>query len=85
VTIGGAVGAARGAAGGAGGVTRGATVIAARGWNTGGTVGAGRGATGGPKPRGISGAGRRGAGVEVPAVVRWVPMVKTVGPDSKKI
>jgi hypothetical protein len=40
------------------------------------------GATGGSKPGGISGAGRRGAGVEVPAVVRWVPMVKTVGPDS---
>jgi hypothetical protein len=84
VTIGGAVGAARGAARGAGGVTRGATVVAARGWNPGGTVGAGRGATGGPKPRGISGAGRRGAGVEVPTVVRWVPMVKTVGPDSQR-
>jgi hypothetical protein len=70
---------------GAVGVAHGATVVAARGRNPRGTVGAGRGATGGSKPEGISGAGRRGAGVEVPAVVRWVPMVETVGPDSKKI
>jgi hypothetical protein len=64
---------------------RGATVVAAPGRNPGGTVRAGRGATGGLKPEGISGAGRRGAGVELPAVVRWVPMVEIVGPDSKKI
>jgi hypothetical protein len=62
----------------------GAAVVAARGRNLGGTVGAGRGATGGSKPGGISGAGRRGAGVELPVVVRWVPMVVTVGPDSKR-
>jgi hypothetical protein len=60
-------------------------MVAARGRNPGGTAGAGRGATGGSKPGEISGAGRRGAGVEVPAVVRWVPMVETVEPDSKKI
>jgi hypothetical protein len=62
----------------------GATVVVARGRNPGGTAGVGRGATGGSKPRGISGAGRRGAGVEVPAVIRWVPMVETVGPDSQR-
>jgi hypothetical protein len=59
VTTGGAVGAARGAA-----------VVAARGRNPRGTTGVGRGATGGSKPEGISGAGRQGAEVEVPAVVR---------------
>jgi hypothetical protein len=32
----------------------------------------------------ISSVGRRGAGGEVPAVVRWVPMVETVGPDSQR-
>jgi hypothetical protein len=62
----------------------GAAVVAARGRNPGGTVGAGRGATGGSKPEGISGAGWRGARVEVLAVVRWVPMVETVGPDSQR-
>jgi hypothetical protein len=81
VTVGGVVGAARGAAGGVGGVARGATVVAARGRNSGGTTGAGRGGTGGSK---ISGAGRRGVGVEVPTVVRWVSMVETVGPDSQR-
>jgi hypothetical protein len=60
----------------------GAAVVAARGRNSGGTAGVGRGATGGSKPGGISSAGRRGAGVEVPTVVRWVPMVEIVGPDS---
>jgi hypothetical protein len=85
MTVGGTVGATRGAAGGTRGVARGATVVVARGKNPGGTVGAGRGATGGSKLGGISGAGRRGAGVEVPAVIRWVPMVETVGSDSKKI
>jgi hypothetical protein len=45
---------------------------------------AGKGATGGSKPGGISGAGRWGAGVEVPVVVRWVPMVETVGADSQR-
>jgi hypothetical protein len=53
--------------------------------NPGGTAEAGRGATGAPKPRGISGAGRQGIMVEVPAVVSQVPMVETVEPDSKKI
>jgi hypothetical protein len=53
------------------------------GGNPGGT--AGRGATGSSKPGGIFGAGRWGARVEVPAVVRWVPMVETVGSYSKKI
>jgi hypothetical protein len=62
----------------------GAAVVAARGRNPGGAVGAGREATGGSKPGGSFGAGRRGARVEVPAVVRWVPMVKTVGPDSQR-
>jgi hypothetical protein len=62
----------------------GATVVAARGRNSGGTAGAGRGVTGGSKPGGISGASRRGARVEVPAVVRWVPMVETVGLDSQR-
>jgi hypothetical protein len=67
-------------------VTAGGTVVvAARGRNPEGTAGAGRGATGGSELVGISGAGRWGARVEVPAVVRWVPMVETVGPDSKKI
>jgi hypothetical protein len=59
-------------------------VVAAWGRNLGGTVEAGRGATGGSKPGGISGAGRRGAGVEVHAVVRWVPMVETVRLDSQR-
>jgi hypothetical protein len=59
-------------------------VIVARGRNPGGTVGSGRGATGGSKPGGIFGAGLRDDGVEVPAVVRWVPMVETVGPDSQR-
>jgi hypothetical protein len=40
--------------------------------------------TGGSKPGGISGAGQRGAKVEVPAVVRWIPMVRTVGPDLQR-
>jgi L-aminopeptidase/D-esterase-like protein len=57
----------------------GAVVVATRGRNPRGTVGAGRGATGGLKPGGIYGAGRWGAGVEVPAVVRWVPIVEAVG------
>jgi hypothetical protein len=56
-------------------------MVAAWGRKPGGTVGVGRLATGGSKPGGISGAGRRGAGGEVPAVVRWVPMVETVGLD----
>jgi L-aminopeptidase/D-esterase-like protein len=59
-------------------------VVAARGRNPIGTVGAGRGATGDSKPRGISSAGRRGAGVKVPTVVRWIPMVETMGPDSQR-
>jgi hypothetical protein len=75
VTAGGVVGAMRGATGG---VTRGTAVVAARDRNPGGTVGAGRGAIG------IFGAGRRGVGVEVPAVVRWIPMVETMGPDSQR-
>jgi L-aminopeptidase/D-esterase-like protein len=84
VTTGGAVGPTRGLAGGTGGVVCGAAMVAARGRNPEGTVGMGRGATGGSKPGGISDAGRRGAGVEVAAVVRWVPMVETVGPDSQR-
>jgi hypothetical protein len=84
VTVGGAVGAARGTAGGVGGAVRGAAVVAAWGRNPGGTVGAGRGATGGSKPGGISDAIRRGAGVEVPAVVSRVPMVETVRPDLQR-
>jgi hypothetical protein len=75
---------AGGAAGGAGGVACSVAMVAARGRNPGGTAGAGRGATRGSKPRGNSGAGRRGGGVEVPVVVRWVPMVETVGPDSQR-
>jgi L-aminopeptidase/D-esterase-like protein len=62
----------------------GATVVAARGRNLGGTTGAGRGATVGSKPGGISGAGQRGVRVEVPAVVRWVPLVETVEPNSHR-
>jgi hypothetical protein len=62
----------------------GAAVVAARGRNPRGTARAGRGATVGSKPGGISGAGQRGARVEVPAVVRWVPMVESVGPDSQR-
>jgi hypothetical protein len=48
----------------------GAAMVAAQGRNLGGTAGAGRGATGRSKSGGISRAGRRGAGVEVPVVVR---------------
>jgi hypothetical protein len=59
-------------------------MVAAWGRKSGGTGGAGRLAIGGSKPGGISGAGRRGAGGEVPAVVRWVPMVETVGADSQR-
>jgi hypothetical protein len=59
----------------------GAIVVAARGRNPGGTTATGREATGGSKPGGISSAGRWGTGVAVPAVVRWIPMVETVGPD----
>jgi hypothetical protein len=62
----------------------GAAVVAARGRNLGGTTGAGSGATGGSKPRVISGAGRWGAEIEVPAVVRSILMVETVGPDSQR-
>jgi hypothetical protein len=62
----------------------GAAVVAAQGRKLGGTAGSGRLATGGSKPGGISGAGRWGAGGEVTAVVRWVPMVETVGPDSQR-
>jgi hypothetical protein len=58
-----------------------AAVVATQGRNLGGTARAGRGAIGDSKPRGISGAGRRGAGVEVPAVVRWIPIVETMGSD----
>jgi hypothetical protein len=54
-------------------------MVATRGKKPGGTAGAGRLATGGSKPEGISGAGQRGAGGEVPTVVRWVPVVDTVG------
>jgi hypothetical protein len=62
----------------------GAAVVATRGRKPGGIIVAGRLVIGGSKPGGISGAGQRGAGGEVPAVVRWVPMVETVGPDSQK-
>jgi hypothetical protein len=62
----------------------GAAVVAARGRKPGGTTGDGRLTTGGSKPGGISGAGRRGAGGEVPTVVRWVPVVETVGLDSQR-
>jgi hypothetical protein len=66
-------------------VTAGGTaVVAARGRNPGGRAGAGRGATRGSKHGGISGADRRGAGVEVPAVVRGVLMVETVGSNSQR-
>jgi hypothetical protein len=44
----------------------------------------GRGAIGGSKLGGISGAGRWVVRVGVPAVVRWVPMVEIVGPDSQR-
>jgi hypothetical protein len=59
-------------------------VVATMGRKPGGTTGVGRLATGGSKPRGISGAGRRGARGEVPAVVRWVSMVETMGLDSQR-
>jgi hypothetical protein len=59
-------------------------VVATQGRDPGGTAGVGRGATGGSKPRGISGAGRRGARVEVLAVVRWVLMVETMELDSQR-
>jgi hypothetical protein len=62
----------------------GAAVVAARGRKPGGTAEVGRLAIGASKPGGISGAGRRGAGGEVPTVVRWVPLVKTVRPDSQR-
>jgi hypothetical protein len=62
----------------------GAAVVAARGRNLGGTAGADKEVTGGSKPGGISGVGRRGAKVEVPAVVRWAPMVEIVGSDSQR-
>jgi hypothetical protein len=48
----------------------GAAVVAFRGRNPRGTPGVGRGATGGSKCGGISGAGGRGARVEISAVVR---------------
>jgi hypothetical protein len=63
---------------------RGAAMVATQGRKPGGTAGAGRLAIGGSKPGGIFGAGQRGAGGEVPAVVRWVPVVDTVGPDSQR-
>jgi hypothetical protein len=59
-------------------------VVAAWGKKPGGTARAGMLATGGSKPGGIFSADRRGAGGEVPAVVRWVPMVLTVGLDSQR-
>jgi hypothetical protein len=59
----------------------GAAIVAVQGRKSGGTAVAGRLATGGSKPRGISGAGRQGVGGEVPAMVKWVPMVETMGPD----
>jgi hypothetical protein len=62
----------------------GAAVVAARGRKPRGTARAGRLTIGGSNPRGIFGASRRGAGGEVPAVVRWVPMVEIVGPDSQR-
>jgi hypothetical protein len=62
----------------------GTDVVAAQGRKPGGTVGAGRLATGGSKPKRISGAGRWGVGGEVPTVVRWIPMVETVGPNSQR-
>jgi hypothetical protein len=62
----------------------GAAMVAAWGRKPGGTVRAGRLATGDSKPGGISGAGQWGAEGEGPAVVRWVPMVETVGPDSQR-
>jgi hypothetical protein len=62
----------------------GAVVVATRGRKPGETARADRLATGGSKPGGISGAGRRGARGEVLAVVRWIPMVETVGPDSQR-
>jgi hypothetical protein len=62
----------------------GAAVVAARGKKPGGTAGVGKLATGGSKPRWISSAGQRGAGGEVLAVVRWVPMVEIVGPNSQR-
>jgi hypothetical protein len=57
----------------------GVAVGAARGRKPRGTAGVGRLATGSSKPGRISDAGRWGAGGEVPAVLRWVPMVETVG------
>jgi hypothetical protein len=65
-------------------IAGGVVMVAARGRNPGGTAGEGRGATGGSKPGGISGAGRWGTAVEVPAVVRWIPMVETMGLNSQR-
>jgi hypothetical protein len=62
----------------------GAAMVAARGRKPGGTAGVGRLATGGSKPGGISGAGWWGARGEVPAVVRWVPMVEILRPNSQR-
>jgi hypothetical protein len=59
-------------------------MVAARGRKPEGTAGAGRLAIGGSKLGGIFGAGRRGAGGEVLAVVRWITMVKTMGPDLQR-
>jgi hypothetical protein len=66
------------------GTRGGKEMVAARGRKPGETTGAGRLATGGSKPGGISGAGRQGVGGEVPVVVRWVPMVETVRPNSQR-
>jgi hypothetical protein len=66
------------------GASCGVAVLAARGRNPGGTAGAGRGAIGGSKLGGIFGAGRQGVRVEVSVVVRWVPMMETVRPDSQR-
>jgi hypothetical protein len=62
----------------------GATMVGLWGRKPGGTTRAGRLAMVGSKPKGISGAGQQGAGGEVPTVVRWVPMVETMGPDSQR-
>jgi hypothetical protein len=64
----------------------GAVMLAARGRNPRGTARAGWGATGGSKPEGIFNATRRGAGVEVPIVVRWGPNYGNYGARlTKKI
>jgi hypothetical protein len=64
--------------------TRGTIVVAAWGKNPRRTAGVGRGATGGSNPEGTFEAGRQDTMVEGPTWVSWVPMVKTIEPNSQR-